>query len=882
MNMSIKMRLILLGTILAFVPALVISILLKNVAITDSSTIIKHDVESKLVALRDVTATSIEDYLGLINDQIITYSDSFMVVEAMSRLAPAFHRYEGQVFDTDLKTQKEGLKQFYRNEFDKKYREFNANDSSFPDDLFKEAGKAAWIYQSLYISENPAALGEKNNMITSEVENSYTRYHSKFHPSFNQYLQTFGYYDIFLVDVKQGNIIYSVFKEIDYATSLKDGPYANSGIGDAYRKALTATQKNQTFLTDFKPYTPSYNSASAFMSSPIFKNNEMIGVVIFQMPVSKINGVMNHHDDWKNSGLGETGETYLVGADKTLRNNARGLIEDKEKYLASMINVGVGDHVIQELEAKGNAIGLQPADTVGVNKALEGETGVDIFTNPHGTSVLSAYKPLKVQDVNWVIMSEVSEEEAFQELKLLEDSLSTHITWIVVIFLGVGALLGWLLAKIIITPINTVITTVYGIAQGEGDLTQRLKVKGKDETAVLSKGINMFIEHIDNTFSSILDSVVRLIPISQDMADVNHKISDASSKQKKHSEEINDLLTTTNSSTQVVDKKLGQISDAIISGNKVVESSSQTVEGVNTAMTALSENIIQAVDAIDKLTKDTDRISGIIDVINGIAEQTNLLALNAAIEAARAGEAGRGFAVVADEVRTLASKTRQSTDEVTEMVNTIQSSTKSVVSLMDDSKKNADNSSENVSQATEELALVKEAMRMISERVEDIAEAIKIQQTGFMEINQTYELMNLSFKEAQLSGEASTIVGNDIVKLGDTIMNKINGFTVTNQNWSTARRNQIRITEGEAEEEDRNQFQEFVFEKTENSDEESTDKESNGDESSAEENESPIQSIDDEINLEEDIPTLNALEEEMLELDDIIEEEPHEPSKKET
>ena len=142
------------------------------------------------------------------------------------------------------------------------------------------------------------------------------------------FLEKFGYYDIFLIDIDTGHIVYSVFKEADYATSLLTGPYANSNLGKAFQTARTANAPSFTYLIDFSPYAPSYNAPASFIVSPIFEQDKLLGVAAFQMPVDQINNIMTTHQNWRNMGLGESDETYIVGLDLTLKNESRFLIED--------------------------------------------------------------------------------------------------------------------------------------------------------------------------------------------------------------------------------------------------------------------------------------------------------------------------------------------------------------------------------------------------------------------------------------------------------------------------------------------------------------------------------------------------------------------------
>ena len=146
---------------------------------------------------------------------------------------------------------------------------------------------------------------------------AYSKRHAEIHPIVRSYLEKFGYYDIFLVDHQTGHIVYSVFKELDFATSLKDGPYSNTNFARVFKKAARASQKDFVVLEDYEEYTPSYEAPASFIASPIFNGDKKVGVAIFQMPLDRINKLMTQRE-----GLGQTEETYLIGPDKLMRSDS--------------------------------------------------------------------------------------------------------------------------------------------------------------------------------------------------------------------------------------------------------------------------------------------------------------------------------------------------------------------------------------------------------------------------------------------------------------------------------------------------------------------------------------------------------------------------------
>ena len=187
-------------------------------------------------------------------------------------------------------------------------------------------------------------------------------------------MEKFGFYDIFLVDAASGDVVYSVFKEIDYATNLKNGAHSDSGLGEAFKSALLL-QRGRASLNDFARYIPSYMAPASFMSSPIFDGKKLAGVLIFQMPIDKINTVMTSNHRWTDVGLGASGETYLINSDHKLLNDSRFLIEDKAGYLSALKDGGTSSEILSAIDHYNSSAGLQEVKTDSSIRALKGESG---------------------------------------------------------------------------------------------------------------------------------------------------------------------------------------------------------------------------------------------------------------------------------------------------------------------------------------------------------------------------------------------------------------------------------------------------------------------------------------------------------------------------
>ncbi|OAH98226.1 hypothetical protein A1353_21970 [Methylomonas methanica] len=301
--------------------------------------------------------------------------------------------------------------------------------------------------------------------------------------------------------------------------------------------------------------------------------------------------------------------------------------------------------------------------------------------------------------------------------------------------LGIGILLSLSITSTIVKPIESTAASLMEIAKGEGDLRVRLPAEGNNELARLSNAFNLFAAKIQHTVAQVQGSIVKLTKMAENLAESSADTRSAAENQSMETEQVATALNEMTASFQNVAANAANAAAAAkeanrqaISGNLVVQ---QSIQAIN----RLADEIEQSAETIHGVESQSKQIGGILETIRNIAEQTNLLALNAAIEAARAGEQGRGFAVVADEVRTLASRTQQATQEIQAMIANLQTGAQTAVQSMQSNQNQMRISVEQAEQAGIAFNSIAQAIGTISMMNEQIASASEKQTSVAENIN---------------------------------------------------------------------------------------------------------------------------------------------------
>ena len=733
--MLIKTKLL----IVTFFSLLFLSGILTTIAVKDGTTALVSAEMNKLKVLNSAKKGEVSDYFDSLKGLLTSLAKHEGTKESFLAFEEGFYKLQDE-----LKLDISSIKSSLKTDFEKNYLpdvNYEIPNSSQKRNLseYLPENENALVAQYIFITDNDSKLGEKNNMtFNNKYESTYMSAHKKYHPTFDKFLTSFELYDIFMVDLK-GNLIYTDFKEKDYATNLKNGVYSNTGIARVYKKAL-AINEGELAFDDFSPYEPSYNSAASFIATPLYVQGSKKGVLIFQMPVDRINSIMSLNGAYKEAGLGESGETYLIGMDYKMRNNSR-------------FTKDIQNKVVQDL---GSTIGVWEVKTASTAEVITNTSkkGSWIINDYRGVSVLSVYNTINLYDQDkWVIIAEIDEEEALQPANDLRDLIviSSVIVLVLVLLifmyfinsavikpLGIfqKGLMGFFkylnketeeiphlddsvqneigkMSKVINENITITKNNLQEDAKiieeavnilGEfeqGDLSQRVKLKTHNPAlSQLTTLLNQMGNNIEKSINEVLDILeqyanynylkkvetkgvkdhllklangINLLDSAITQMLVENKENGLTLKNKSDNllgnvETLNNSSNEAAASLEEAAAALEEITSTIISNSDKISEMSNFANKVTQSASQGEQEANKTMDAMDEINTQVTAINESIVVIDQIAFQTNILSLNAAVEAATAGEAGKGFAVVAQEVRNLASRSADAAKEIKSIV----------------------------------------------------------------------------------------------------------------------------------------------------------------------------------------------------------------------
>ncbi|MFP3537401.1 methyl-accepting chemotaxis protein [Pseudomonas sp. SIMBA_021] len=413
-----------------------------------------------------------------------------------------------------------------------------------------------------------------------------------------------------------------------------------------------------------------------------------------------------------------------------------------------------------------------------------GEVTYDV-DQANGT--ISLYLPFGIgqTDAHWTLMLQLPLSAVMADLDKLQGDLAEQrkadtfgMAMVGLVIAGLGLLVIWLVGHGIARPLRQMVAMLDDIAQGEGDLTRRLTSDRADELGSIAKGFNTFLAKLQAMISQVVTSVQSVSDSSEHTADIAIRTNQGVHKQMVEIDQVATAVHEMTATAQDVARNATQAAQAASHADQAASQGMQIVRDTSSAIGALAEEIGRAVGVVQTLAKDSENINAILIAIRGIAEQTNLLALNAAIEAARAGEQGRGFAVVADEVRNLAQKTQQATEEIQSMIQQLQQGTREVVRVMEDSQHKTDQSVEHAAKAAQALETITQAVSVINDMNTQIASAAEEQSAVAEDINRNVINIGQVANEVAGGADESSAASAGLTKLAEQQRRLINQFKV--------------------------------------------------------------------------------------------------------
>ncbi|EOG7608082.1 methyl-accepting chemotaxis protein [Vibrio cholerae] len=414
------------------------------------------------------------------------------------------------------------------------------------------------------------------------------------------------------------------------------------------------------------------------------------------------------------------------------------------------------------------------------NYATEGSfaelmaNGNVIFSDKQGVNLTPITRPINFAGQDWQLIGYID----LTAIQANTDQLNWKITLALLVCASVIIVASVTMLHVSFKPLSRLNTLVANLSQGNGDLTQRLAVESKDEIGQICNSINLFIEKLQQMFIDVADSSKE---IDRAVVHLSNQARSNLNTLNQHTQETEQAITAIEEMSASAGSIAQSTDDAALlteRTNRYADESKQTVTEAVNSVNGLVNQVSSMAETITRMSEDTKQINSVLQVIGAIAEQTNLLALNAAIEAARAGEQGRGFAVVADEVRALASRTQQSTSQINDMLATLKTTTENVVKEMDSTRIHCEETAERTNHVMDSLNVVTDSVAEMNNLNTLIATSAMEQRQVTHEVSKNMAAIQEVVRKLNMNAAQVTSVSNELQNTSHALSDVVGRFRV--------------------------------------------------------------------------------------------------------
>ncbi|WP_041521701.1 methyl-accepting chemotaxis protein [Gilvimarinus agarilyticus] len=637
-------------------------------ALKESSSAIETSLKNQFHAIARGRAAAIDAKLDSYRDLLSSLAHGRMTQDAVYGFVRPFDSYRYEVGITDKDAITAGLSTWYQQQYLPHTRRTQYGFEPAVDEWLPAMSFEAQLLQHYYLQTNPGWPDELATMEDRSDATIYGQQHRKYHSSFRDIVKRFGFSDLMLLDSARQRVIYSVNKGPELGTSLQRGPFKNSQLA-----ALAQTLKQhpqQLAVSGFEHAAFNGSEQVFYLGVSVYHQahspNRATGYLIAEVPARQLSDLLSNQRQWREMGLGESGDVYLVGPEGTLITDLRPPTTGADTLLRQLADTGLLRQPTRA-RASGSAAGWLTLESQAVQQALQGQAGVGLTEDYLGREVYSAWQPVTIGNERYGLIVQQSPAEVFAALGHLRSQVVISIAVAAIVLIALAMIAAVAYARYLARPLARLAQEIEASAT-QRNLTAQFASHRSDEVGDIGRSLNTLFSTLRATFASVIDATEQSASTAGSNAAISASCRSDAINQRREMNSVDSALTQVQGALETMSQELGSSATEVQQASKVAHEGKQQMVEVAAQIERLQQQIALSDNSMQALTHAADDIVAVVDTIKGVAEQTNLLALNAAIEAARAGEHGRGFAVVADEVRRLSANTHDATGEIQQLI----------------------------------------------------------------------------------------------------------------------------------------------------------------------------------------------------------------------